>query len=149
VRAAISAEQLHASSVAFDCAGRWAALLITGRSGAGKSELALELMAIGARLVADDQTCLRHDGAAVQLCAPEPIRGLIELRGLGILKVPFLPSARLVAVLDLDEMETRRLPEPDYIEVHGLAVPRLRNCASRAFAAGLKQYILSECWSPE
>jgi HPr kinase/phosphorylase len=149
VTAALTAAQLHASAVAFECAGRWAAVLILGQSGAGKSELALELMAIGARLVADDQTCLRRDGAAVLLSAPETIRGLIELRGFGILKAPFLPSARLAVVVDMDEMETRRLPEREVIDVQGLAFPLLRNCASRAFASGLKQYILSEGWAPD
>jgi HPr kinase/phosphorylase len=145
----ITAAQLHASAVAFESAGRWAAVLILGKSGAGKSEMALELMAIGARLVADDQTCLRREGAAVLLSAPETTRGLIELRGLGILKVPFLPAARLVVVLDLNDVETRRLPEREMIDVHGLAIPLLRSCASRAFASGLKQYILSECWAPD
>ena len=139
----IAADRVHGSAVAFVLQGEAVALLLLGKSGTGKSELALELMAMGGVLVADDQTLLERRGAAIVLRAPPTIRGLIEMRGLGILHAETLEQARLVAVVDLDEIETSRLPERGFAEVLGVRVPCLRNCASRAFPAGLKQYILS------
>jgi len=139
----IAADRVHGSAVAFEVEGQFAGVLILGRSGSGKSELALELMAIGAVLVSDDQTILRRDGASIVVQAPSTIRGMIEMRGLGILQARALESANLVAILNLDEIETQRMPERMFAEVLGVQLPCLRNCASRAFPAGLKQYIHS------
>lgn len=135
--------RIHATSVAFDCGGAYAAALLLGKSGAGKSELGAELIGLGAILVADDQTCLHRVGSEIHLSAPKPLRGLIELRGLGILSVPCVEAARLVVLVDLDEAETERMPEPRFAEVHGVCIPRLRKCQGRAFPVGLKYYILS------
>lgn len=137
---------LHGSSVAFESGAEWCAALILGASGAGKSELALELIAIGATLVADDQTCLERVGTTVRLSAPPAIRGMIEMRGLGIIRVPSIDVARLAVIVDLDETERERMPEPAYAQVQGIAVRRLRKCEGGAFAAGLKLYILSREW---
>ncbi|TVQ00360.1 MAG: hypothetical protein EA338_05390 [Roseinatronobacter sp.] len=139
----IAADRVHGSAVAFEDCGKYQALLILGKSGAGKSELALELMAIGAVLVSDDQTLLHRAGTEVLCRAPQAIRGLIEMRGLGILRADTVAEAPLVAVVDLDQMETKRLPERGVADVLGVAMPCLRNCASRAFPAGLKQYVTS------
>ncbi len=139
----ITADRVHGSAVAFETGGGVAGVLILGQSGTGKSELALELMAIGAVLIADDQTLLHRDGAQIVLRAPPAIRGLIEMRGLGILQAQTLDCAPLAVVVDLDTPETQRLPEPAFAQVLGLRVPCLRNCASKAFPAGLKQYMLS------
>lgn len=135
--------RLHATSVGFDCGGAFSAALLLGKSGAGKSELGAELIGLGAMLVADDQTCLKRVGNEIYLSAPEPLRGLIELRGMGILDVPSVEAARLVVVVDLDEVEAQRMPEPQFAEVHGVSIPRLRRCHGRAFAVGLKYYIMS------
>ena len=67
---------VHASCVAVQGRG----VLIRGASGAGKSALALQLMALGAKLVADDQTILtRKDGAIFASCSPR-LRGMIDGR---------------------------------------------------------------------
>ena len=72
---------IHASCVAL---GRSAVLLV-GPSGSGKSALALELMALGAELVADDRTVLSlHDTGLIASC-PASIRGRIDARGVGLL----------------------------------------------------------------
>jgi len=123
--------------------------MMIGKPGAGKSELGLELIAIGARLVADDQTCLTRKEDMIEASCPEPIRDMIELRGLGILRVPAIPAAQLAVIVDLDAVETARLPERRMIEVHGIDLRYLRNCASSAFAAGLKHYVLSRGWKNE
>lgn len=141
--AVITADRVHGSAVAFDVRGKTAALLILGKPGAGKSELALELMALGAGLVADDQTLLQRDGDEIYLRAPSTIRGLIEMRGVGLLKATAYEKAWLVAIVDLDQRETMRLPERMSADVLGVRIPYLRNCVSRAFPAGLKQYVTS------
>ncbi len=76
----------HACCVDWDGAG----VLIFGDSGAGKSGLTLRLIHAGASLVADDcvETLSEKDGALTAF-APENIRGLLEVRGLGIVKMPY------------------------------------------------------------
>ena len=133
--------RLHATTVAFDCAGHWAALAILGRSGAGKSELGLQLMALGARLVADDQTLFtRNADGTITAHAPDPLRGLIEMRGIGLLPAPSV-TATLRAVVDLDQRETDRLPPARHYTLLGRALPCLHRVDSPAFAAALKCYI--------
>lgn len=99
---------LHASSVAW----RGDAVLILGRSGAGKSALALSLLALGADLVADDRTVVAVHGDSLWLAAPAGLPPLIEARGIGLLGVQPVPSARLRLVVDLDQAPSGRLPEP-------------------------------------
>jgi len=76
----LSAETLHASTVALD--GR--AVLISGPSGSGKSDLALRLLDRGFILVSDDQTIVRKDGGHLVAGAPPTIAGKLEVRGIGI-----------------------------------------------------------------
>jgi len=73
--------RLHATAVAFEGKG----VLITGRSGSGKSSLALQLMAIGHTLIADDQTDVTRHADRLWASAPPSIKGMIEARGVGIL----------------------------------------------------------------
>jgi HPr kinase/phosphorylase len=101
------ATQLHASAVAVDGRG----CLITGRAGAGKSTLAIQMVALGAELVADDRVDVRRTGDALILSAPAPITGLVEARGAGILRLPARGEAPLALIVDLDEAERERLPE--------------------------------------
>lgn len=135
---------LHASSVSVGSRG----LLILGRAGAGKSALALRMMALGAGLVADDRTLLERRADAVLLSAPAAIAGLIEARGLGILRAAHAP-ARLHAVLDLDRPETDRLPPPRHREVLGLRFPLLLAVDAPHFAAALVQFLKAGREKPE
>lgn len=96
---------LHASAVAIGNRG----CLITGASGSGKSTLALEMIASGARLVADDRTEVRRDRDALELAAPAAIAGLVEARGVGLIRLPHC-TASLHLVVDLDEEPVERLP---------------------------------------
>ena len=78
----VSSETVHGACVAID--GR--AVLIEGRSGEGKSDLALRLIDRGARLVADEQViCQRQDGALIASPTAQAA-GRIEVRGLGIVE---------------------------------------------------------------
>ena len=110
---------VHATAIAID--GR--AVLLRGPSGTGKSDLALRLIDGGARLVADDQAELRRSGERVLVRAPTEIAGLIEVRGLGIIRVEALAEAALAMCVDMvSSAEVERLPEIRCEEVLGLAV---------------------------
>jgi serine kinase of HPr protein (carbohydrate metabolism regulator) len=111
---------VHATAVAIG--GR--AVLLRGPSGSGKSDLALRLIDAGACLVADDRSELHRDGDVVVIRAPATIAGLIEARGVGILRVTPVATAPLALIADLvapDAVE--RLPEPRSETILGLSIP--------------------------
>ena len=110
----------HATSVAI---GEHAVLL-RGPPGSGKSDLALRLIDAGARLVADDQSEVWREGDKLLVRAPRTIFGLIEVRGVGLVKVDAMPAARLALIADLVAMQhIERLPEPGSETILGLPVP--------------------------
>ena len=117
----ISSETLHASCVAID--GR--AVLIEGRSGSGKSDLALRLIDRGATLVSDDYTVLVRDRVRVLAQPPATIAGRIEVRGVGIVEMPHVervPAALVVCLAD----QVERLPEASESRtIAGIAVPMI------------------------
>lgn len=80
-------------------------------------------MAYGARLVADDRVDLSVRAGELWASAPVRLSGLIEMRGVGILRADPLPSARIVLVIDLDQQETERLPPMREREVAGVRLP--------------------------
>lgn len=111
-------ESIHATAVEIEGRG----LLILGPAGAGKSALALDLIALGARLVADDAVLVSRHGDA--LVARSPAAGdLIEARGIGILKVPLAGPTPLSLVIDLGRESTERLPRPLTWRRLGLSLP--------------------------
>ena len=128
---------MHGTAVALGSAG----ILITGRAGVGKSGLALELMALGASLVADDQVVLTRKSEGLLMSAPTTLNGKIEARGIGILNCDATP-AWLRIVVDMDLVETGRLPEPLEISVFGERVRLIRRVEAPAFASML--YVLLE-----
>ena len=95
-----------------------------GPSGSGKSDLALRLIDEGARLVADDQTEVERSGNDLALRAPAALAGLIEARGLGIMRVPHVAEAPLRLIVELAaEAAIERLPEARVRTIEGVAVP--------------------------
>ncbi|AXQ94433.1 HPr kinase/phosphatase C-terminal domain-containing protein [Cereibacter azotoformans] len=124
---------LHASCVALD--GR--ALLILGPSGAGKSSLALEMIGLGARLVADDRTELERQGEALIARSPPALAGLIEARGLGILRAPFIHEARVALAVDMGRRETERLPQIHNIQVLGVPLDLVLGQEGSHFSSAL------------
>lgn len=111
---------VHGTAVAID--GR--AVLLRGPSGAGKSDLALRLIAGGACLVADDQVLLSRSGGNVVARAPASISGLIEVRGIGLLRVEPLAQALLELIADLvPSGDIDRLPEARFETVLGIDIP--------------------------
>jgi HPr kinase/phosphorylase len=123
--------RVYGTSVALDGAG----VLLRGPSGAGKSDLALRLIDAGAALVADDQTELRRTSMGLRMSAPPTIAGLLEVRGVGILRVPSGPSAILRLVVTLVPGEAiERLPEPRECRFLDCVVPEIALAAFEASA---------------
>jgi serine kinase of HPr protein (carbohydrate metabolism regulator) len=121
---------VHASAV---LVGR-RAVLIRGPSASGKSRLALELIEAGrigtvlfARLVADDRVHLEAVGGRLLARPAAALAGLIEVRGVGLLRVAHEPSAVVGFVVDLAAADAVRLPEPDKrrADIDGILLPRL------------------------
>ena len=102
----LSAETLHASTVAMG--GR--AVLITGSSGSGKSDLALRLLDRGFALVSDDRTIVKRDGDRLIASAPPNIAGKLEIRGIGIVDMDQTDDMPVVLVVELTS-DIERLPD--------------------------------------
>ncbi len=101
-------------------------VLLRGPSGCGKSDLALRLIDGGAGLVADDQVLLEAREGHVHARAPDPLRGLLEVRGVGILRLDSANEAPLSLLVDLvPESAVERLPDVDTESFLGLPLRRL------------------------
>lgn len=130
-------QTLHANCVSVEGQG----VLILGRSGSGKSSLTLELMAHGARLVADDRTVLHRRGEQLYATCPPALVGKIEARGVGLLAAEHLASAPVRLAVDLDRDETDRLPPLRQIDLCGLTLPLFRRTNGPHFPAAILQYL--------
>lgn len=102
----LSSETLHASCVAIG----ERAVLIEGRSGSGKSDLALRLIDRGARLVSDDYTIVKRQGKILVACPPPNIAGKIEVRGIGICAMAHVTDIPVALIVMLDSA-VERMPE--------------------------------------
>ena len=102
----LSSETVHASTVATD--GR--AVLISGPSGSGKSDLTLRLLDRGFTLVSDDQTLIRRDGERLIATAPSTIAGKLEVRGVGIVEVDKVDDVPVALIVELTS-DVERLPD--------------------------------------
>ena len=113
---------VHASCVALEARG----VLLRGATGAGKSDLALRLIEAGARLVADDQVALTSSGGRLLAAPPTRIAGLLEVRGIGIVSMDYVPQCPVDLVVDLARPETvERMPEAVTVELAGRRVRRV------------------------
>ncbi len=128
---------LHASCVARNGRG----VLIRGSSGAGKSGLALQLLAFGADLVSDDRTEIWSEGPRLLARAPDTIQGLIEARGVGILRLSFLPIAEISLVIDLDQTESERLPPRRRVNLLGIDCDLVLGSRHTHFPASILCYL--------
>jgi HPr kinase/phosphorylase len=125
---------VHASCVVW----QGAAVLLRGPSGSGKSDLALRLIDQGAVLVADDQVLLEREGDRLLASPPDSLAGLLEVRGLGLVKVAFQAKAPVRLVVDLVEpSQVERLPESATEEILGISLP-LRTLSAREPSAHTK-----------
>ncbi len=114
---------LHASCVQLGGVG----VVLLGASGVGKSDLALRLIDAGAQLVADDQLRVEAGPAGLLGRPAENLAGLLEVRGLGIVRLPFCRVTPLGLVVELDvATPLPRLPEPSTYMLLGVGLNRLR-----------------------
>jgi hypothetical protein len=111
-------------------------VLILGDSGAGKSDLALRLIEDGARLVADDRAELFLKGGALCARPPPRLAGLIEIRGLGIVRLPYRRQVKIALAVRLGQAAPR-LPERTEF-VHKKAVVPLIAMEGREASAPAK-----------
>lgn len=136
---------LHASCVSLG--GR--AVLIRGRSGSGKSALALQLMAYGADLVADDQVHLWSAEGAIRARSPAALKGLVEARYLGILTAEPAAETVICAIVDLDQVETERLPPRRQQRLLDQDIQVIHRAEGPHFAAALIQFLKSGALDPD
>jgi len=112
---------IHASCVALGAQG----VLLLGKSGAGKSDLALRLIDEGARLVADDRTILFTRRGRLYGKSPDSIRGLMEIRGLGIVELPSRADVKIALVVKLGREDARLPVHHRFQAPRGLSAPTL------------------------
>ena len=127
----LSSEMVHASTVALD--GR--AVLISGRSGSGKSDLALRLLDRGFALVSDDQTIVRRDGDRLLASPPPTIAGKLEIRGIGIVDMAHVEDVPVALLVELSTNEERMPDDNRTRPLLGVDVPLVGIDAMAASAA--------------
>jgi serine kinase of HPr protein (carbohydrate metabolism regulator) len=116
-------KRLRGTCIAVEGSG----VLLRGPSGCGKSDLALRLIEAGARLVADDYTDVVEAGGRVFAAPPPGLRGMLEVRGIGIVRLRYSASAPVVANIDLAQINNiERMPESESILILGVSVPSFR-----------------------
>lgn len=118
------AELFHATCILIGGRG----VMLRGPSRSGKSDLAWRLMTgpLAARLIADDQTFVTVKAGRPLAQAPDSLQGLIELRGLGLLQVPFEAQAVLHLVVNLvPRDDVPRIAEPAHFSLCGIDLPMI------------------------
>ena len=134
-------KQVHATTVHFIGQG----VMLCGPSASGKSDLGLRLIEIGAQLVADDRTDLTLSNNSIRASAPKQLAGMLEVRGIGIIKIEAIAETQLALVIRLINTENlQRLPTFETTDILGVTLPLVRLCAFEASApakvrAALKQ----------
>ena len=126
----LSSENLHASTVALN--GR--AVLISGPSGSGKSDLALRLLDRGFKLVSDDRTIIRKDDAKLIASPPETIKGKLEVRGIGIVDVDHVSDVPIALIVEL-RSDIQRMPDDNRERsILGIGIPLINVDATTSSA---------------
>ena len=110
---------MHATCVDINGSG----VLIVGSSGSGKSSLAINLLALGSKLVADDQCELVKKNNRFSVSKPASLPNSIEIRGVGLVSVPMVVETSLDWVVNMDEAETERMPDLRFTKIDGYRVP--------------------------
>lgn len=120
---------IHGSAVAIQGPDfKSSAVLLRGFSGRGKSDLAFRLIGLGGTLIGDDQVALEYRQNKIMAESVEAICGLLEVRGIGLVKCPVAPPTPLRLVVDLvPREEVPRLPEKDEtVDILGVAITFLK-----------------------
>lgn len=119
---------VHGGLIALRLDGLWRGALISGASGSGKSDLAARALTQGFHLVSDDRTVVFISQGRPFGRAPSALRGLIEIRGIGVLACRCLPLAEIVLAVDCVErpQTPERVPPGESREILGVTIPLLR-----------------------
>jgi HPr kinase/phosphorylase len=133
-----SRDIIHASCISAHGKG----LLILGPSGAGKSALALQMIALGATLIADDRCEIWAASGTLHARAPSAIAGLIEARGIGILRLPYGAQTQVVAAIDLAPPQPVRLPPKNSLTFAGISIDFLQYYPALHFPSALMCYLV-------
>ena len=112
---------LHSTPVVIEDSG----VLIVGNSGSGKSDLALRLIDSGATLISDDITAYEKNEESIFLFPPPQIKGLLEVREIGIMTVPYVDNIKLTLLVELVNEEVERLPKT-IGKFMNLNIPKIR-----------------------
>ena len=118
----MTAKKIHSTSVVIEDLG----LLIRGKSGSGKSDLALRLIDSGATLISDDLTICKKIGDYLYLYPHSKTKGLLEVREIGIMTVPYVENIKLTLVVELEEEEFERIPEMMSCSILGMKFPKIK-----------------------
>lgn len=121
----LTTTNIHATCVSVNKAG----VLLLGKSGVGKSDLALRLiMNKGAVLVADDRTDVFVKNGKIFAAAPENIKGLLEVRGVGIVKMPTIESVEIKLAVELltSLNDVERLPDSKEYQIMNNNIPMIK-----------------------
>ena len=112
-------KRIQSTSVVIDDNG----VLILGDSGSGKSDLALRLIDSGATLISDDISICRKNSNNIYLYCPPEIKGLLEVREVGIITVPFVERIKLRLVVNLKSNNNERFPKDSSFRILGIKIP--------------------------
>ena len=118
----MTAKKFHSTSVVIEDLG----LLIRGQSGSGKSDLALRLIDSGATLISDDLTICKKIGDYLYLYPHSNTKGLLEVREIGIMTVPYVENIKLTLVVELVEEEFERIPGMMSCSILGIKFPKIK-----------------------
>ena len=125
-------KRVHSSAIVLEDNG----VLIVGDSGSGKSDLALRLIDSGATLISDDITICEKKNDIIYLSAPAETKGLLEVREVGIITVPFVEKIILKMIVKLEEGDLQRMPCKNTQKILGQKIPTViingRNSSSVA-----------------
>lgn len=118
-------KNIHASCISYKNKG----ILFVGTSGSGKSDMVLRMIVQKfATLVADDRVNVEIKNNYVVASCPDPIKGLLEVRHLGIQQFSYIDSTKIDVVIELasDLESLERLPEPDFYEIFSIKIPKYK-----------------------
>tara|TARA_B100000963_G_C22386133_1_gene562358 strand:- start:315 stop:740 length:426 start_codon:yes stop_codon:yes gene_type:complete len=133
-------KRFYSSSIVLDDNG----VLIMGDSGSGKSDLALRLIDNGATLISDDITICRKKQNFIFLSSPPETKGLLEVREVGIITVPFVEEIKLRMVVKLKQENLMRSPGKRFQKILGIKFPFITIDAKNSSAVAKVKVTLNE-----
>jgi serine kinase of HPr protein (carbohydrate metabolism regulator) len=113
-------KNIHATCINLNSKG----VLILGDSGSGKSDLALRLITMfSAKLVGDDRINIENNNGKIKASSPDVLKGLLEVRGVGIIKINYQEETKVDLVVKLTSEKIERLPDKNEYEIEGCVLP--------------------------